>query len=118
MMRAVPGASAVTIPFDAIDTTPGSVVAHITGRPTRLLPARSRKTAIACTDVPTVTAVADRDTSTAATGDCAATTDTGAVAVNPSLAAVMTAVPAATPVITPFDGSMRAMLGALDVQTT
>ncbi len=53
-MVAVPPLCAVPVPVVSMDSTPGALLSHTTGRPVRVSPAESRSAAVNLVDWPTV----------------------------------------------------------------
>jgi len=105
VMLTVPGAIAVTAPVDETVAMAEELVSQVTTRPVSTLPAASRTVAVRGTPPPTVRFALAGLTVTEATaaggGGGGAFTVICAVAVFPSLAAVIRAVPAATPLTFP-----------------
>src|SRR5438046_3033168 len=98
-MVAPPAAWPVTSPLPLTVAIDVLLLTHVTTRPVSVLPAASLVTAESCWMPPAVMVAAVGVTATEATG--AIVTVTVAVALFPSLMAVMVAEPAATPVTTP-----------------
>jgi hypothetical protein len=109
VMMAVPGPTAVTTPDAETVATELTDEVQVTVRPVRTLPCASRGVAVACVDWPTVSDGELSVTETLATGACV--TVIVAVAVRPSLVAVICALPGETPVTTPLAETV-AMPGA------
>jgi hypothetical protein len=102
MTDAVPALTAVTIPVIDTDATAGFALDQVTVRPVRMLPAVSRKVAVACVLSPTLRDVEFNVTATAATGTGdGAVTVIGTVAVTPSTCALIVALPALVDLTTP-----------------
>ncbi len=96
----VPTATAVTTPAPDTVATDGEALLHVTTRPVSTPPTESRVTAVACVVVPSTIDGEASVTTTALTGT--GDTVTVAVALCPSLVAVMVAVPGATAVTRPL----------------
>src|SRR5207302_1397115 len=112
---AVPAALAVARPLALTLATPELLLAHVTTRPDRMLPVASLSVAVNCTVWPTCTAADDGVTVTEATG--AVVTVTAAVALFPSLVAVIVADPAVTPLTRPVLLTVAALELLLDQLT-
>jgi phage terminase large subunit-like protein len=112
---ALPAATAVTRPLADTVATAGALLAQVTTRPVKTLPAESFVVAASCT-VPPIWRLAEFGlTATDATGGIV--TVTVAVPLFPPLVAVSVAVPAATPVTNPLPFTL-ATPGALLAQVT
>ena len=96
----VPTATAVMTPAPDTVATDGEALLHVTVRPASTPPTESRVTAVACVVVPSTIDDEASVTTTALTGT--GDTVTAAVALCPSLVAVMVAVPGATAVTRPL----------------
>src|SRR5215213_5171878 len=97
-MVAAPTANAVTTPLAETPATAASLDSHVTDRPTRTLPASSRRVGVKGTDWPTTSDCDSGETLTEPTG---ALTVTVAVELFPSMVARTAMPPAPTPVTTP-----------------
>src|SRR5947199_83486 len=113
VMVAPPAAWPVTSPLPLTVAIDVLLLTHVTTRPVSVLPAASLVTAESCWMPPAVMVAAAGVTATDATGT--SVTVAVAVALFPSLMAVMVAEPAATPVTRPVEETV-AVAGALDVQ--
>ncbi len=112
---AVPGATPVTTPVCETVATAGVSELQTTVRPVSTLPFRSFVTAVNVVVPPALTLLVGGETVTLATGTTLTVTVT--VAALPSLVAVMTEVPGASPVTTPADDTL-AMVGVAELHVT
>ncbi len=111
----VPGATPSTRPDDDTVATPAALELHPNTRSANAAPPASRATAVSCVDCPTMRLSRDGESCTVAVGT--GNTVTPMAAVRFSLAAVMVATPAASPLTTPLAFTI-ATAGALDCQST
>lgn len=118
---ALPAPTAMTTPSFETDATWGALLAQLTTRPERTLPDELRAAAERMVVLPTMRLALPGVTLTESTGTGGAgggaLTVICAVAVRPSLAAVIVATPADTPVTVPLPSTL-AICGALDTHVT
>src|SRR2546429_39054 len=115
VMVADPVATAVTTPLPLTRAIVVSLLDHVTACPDKTLPLASLIVAVSCAVCPTDTVADDDVTVTEATG--AFVTVTAAVPLWPSLAAVIVAEPAATPLTRPVLLTVAAAVLLLDQVT-
>src|SRR5439155_17375716 len=106
-----PAAPPVTRPLVVTVATPVLLLVHVTGRPVSVVPAESCGVAVSCTVCPTCRLAVAGDTATDATGT--SVTVSAAVALLPSLVAVIGVEPRPTPVTRPLGLTVATLVSPL-----